>query len=314
MSAHLHTHDNHHHPHSHELGGHVHTPENFGRAFLIGTLLNVGFVVIEATYGILSNSMALLADAGHNLSDVLGLLVAWAAATLSRRAPSAHYTYGMGRSSILAALFNAVFLLLAIGAIAFQAIERLIHPEPVQSTTVMAVATVGIFINGITAWLFARGRKGDINIRGAFLHMLTDALVSAGVVIAGFITLQTGWQWLDPMTSLFIVAIILISTWGLLRDSMRMSLDRVPLHIVPSEVETALEALPGVARVHDLHIWSMSTTDIALTCHIVMPDGCPGDAFLHNASAMLHDKFNIGHATLQVEREDAEECELAHGH
>jgi cobalt-zinc-cadmium efflux system protein len=314
MSAHLHTHDNHHHPHSHAQGGHVHTPANFGRAFLIGTILNIGFVVIEAGYGIASNSMALLADAGHNLSDVLGLLVAWAAATLSRRAPSTHYTYGLGRSSILAALFNAVFLLLAIGAIAFQAIQRLITPEPVQSVTVMAVAAVGIFINGITAWLFASGRKGDINVRGAYLHMLTDALVSAGVVIAGLITFLTGWLWLDPATSLVIVVIILFGTWGLLRDSMAMSLDRVPAHISPPEVEAALSALPGVAKVHDLHIWSMSTTDIALTCHIVMPDGCPGDQFLHDASAMLHDKFDIGHATLQVEREDAEECELAHGH
>ncbi len=314
MSAELHTHDNHHHPHSHTHGGHTHTPANFGRAFLVGAVLNIGFVVVEFGYGLVTNSTALLADAGHNLSDVLGLLVAWAAASLAKRPPSTHYTYGLGRSSILAALFNAVVLLVAVGAIAFEAVQRLAYPQPVQSGTVMVVAAVGILVNGITAWLFASGRKDDINIRGAFLHMATDALVSAGVVVASFIALRTGWLWLDPVTSLVIVVAILASTWGLLRDSMAMSLDRVPPHIAPAEVTAALAALPGVARVHDLHIWSMSTTDIALTCHVVMPDGCPGDAFLHNASAMLHDRFDISHATLQVEREDAEECAQAHGH
>ena len=254
--------------------------------------------------------MALLADAGHNLSDVLGLLVAWGAATLSKRQPSVHFTYGLRRSSILAALFNAVFLLVAIGAIAYEAVARIAAPQPVEGGTVMAVAAVGILVNGVTAWLFASGRKGDINVRGAFLHMAADAAVSAGVVVSGFLIGRTGWLWLDPVTSLVIVAVILLGTWGLLRDSVNMSLDRVPSGIAPPEVESALVDLPGVARVHDLHIWSMSTTEVALTCHLVMPGGCPDDAFLHNASAMLHERFEIGHATIQVEREDGSACAL----
>lgn len=297
--------------HSHSASGHSHAPSNFGRAFLIGTLLNTGFVLVEAGYGISVNSVALLADAGHNLSDVLGLLIAWGAATLSRRQPSADYSYGLRRTSILAALFNAVFLLVAIGAIAFEAVQRLFHPQPVEGGVIMAVASVGIVINGITAWLFASGRKGDINIRGAFLHMAADAAVSAGVVLAGFLVTRTGWLWLDPATSLVIVAVILIGTWGLLRSSVAMSLDRVPDGIAPAEVDSALMRLPGVTRVHDLHIWPMSTTDVALTCHLVMPDGCPGDAFLHDTSAMLHDRFKIGHSTIQVERDEHEACLLA---
>lgn len=297
--------------HSHGTAGHTHAPTNFGRAFLIGTLLNTVFVLVEAGYGISVNSVALLADAGHNLSDVLGLLIAWGAATLSKRTPSAHYSYGLRRTSILAALFNAVFLLLAIGAIAFEAVQRLIHPQPVEGGVIMAVAAVGIVINGITAWLFASGRKGDINIRGAFLHMAADAAVSAGVVAAGFLVIRTGWLWLDPATSLVIVAVILFGTWGLLRSSVAMSLDRVPEGIAPAEVDSALSALPGVTRVHDLHIWPMSTTDVALTCHLVMPAGCPGDAFLHDASAMLHDRFEIGHSTIQIEQDEHEACSLA---
>ena len=299
------------HAHSHGGGGHAHAPASFGRAFLIGIVLNVGFVLIEAGYGISVNSVALLADAGHNLSDVLGLLIAWGAATLSKRQPSAHYSYGLRRTSILAALFNAVFLLVAIGAIAFEAVQRLMHPQPVEGGVIMAVASVGIVINGITAWLFASGRKGDINIRGAFLHMAADAAVSAGVVIAGFLVIRTGWLWLDPATSLVIVAVILVGTWGLLRSSVAMSLDRVPEGIAPAEVDSALMALPGVTKVHDLHIWSMSTTDIALTCHLVMPEGCPGDSFLHDASQMLHDHFEIGHSTIQVEQDEHEACSLA---
>lgn len=308
-AGHSHGHGHDHADHSH--AGHNHAPANFGRAFLIGTILNVGFVAVEAGYGIAANSMALLADAGHNLSDVLGLLVAWGAATLTKRRPSRNYTYGLRRSSILAALFNSVFLLVAIGAIAFEAIRRFADPAPVAGGTMMVVAGVGVLVNGVTAWLFASGRKGDINIRGAFLHMAADAAVSAGVVVAGLAIMRTGWLWLDPATSLIIVAIIVIGTWGLLRTSLAMSLDRVPPGISPAKVEAALGGLPGVTRVHDLHIWPMSTTEVALTCHLVMPAGCPGDAFLHDASAMLHDRFGIGHATIQVERDEAEACLLA---
>lgn len=295
----------------HDHSSHAHAPADYGRAFLIGTVLNLGFVAIEAGYGFAANSVALLADAGHNLSDVAGLLIAWGAATLAKRRPTATYTYGLRRSSILAALFNAVFLLVAIGAIAWEALNRIAQPQPVEGGTVMAVAAVGIVVNGVTAWLFASGRKGDINIRGAFLHMAADAAVSAGVVVSGFLILRTGWLWLDPVTSLVIVAVILIGTWGLLRDSVAMALDRVPDGIVPHEVEAALTGLPGVARVHDLHIWSISTTDVALTCHLVMPGGCPGDEFLHGTSAMLHDRFEIGHSTIQVERNEDEACALA---
>ncbi len=299
-----------HHHHDHGGHGHSHAPADFGRAFLIGTILNLGFVAVEAGYGIAANSVALLADAGHNLSDVLGLLVAWGAASLGKRAPTMHYTYGLRRTSILAALFNAVFLLVAIGAIAYEAIGRLAAPEPVEGGVVMVVAGIGIVINGVTAWLFASGRKGDLNIRGAFLHMVSDAVVSAGVVVAAFVVVRTGWQWLDPATSLVIVAIIMVGTWGLLKDSVAMALDRVPDGIAPRDVEAALTGLPGVARVHDLHIWSMSTTEVALTAHLVMPEGCPGDAFLHDAADMLHHRFDIDHATIQVERDGHAACRL----
>ncbi|MES2136676.1 MAG: cation diffusion facilitator family transporter [Pseudomonadota bacterium] len=294
------------HGHGH---GHSHAPADFGRAFLIGIVLNVSFVLIEAGFGIAVNSMALLADAGHNLSDVLGLVVAWAAATLGKRLPTAHYTYGFRRSTILAALFNALFLLAALGAIAAEAIQRFWNPQPVSGNIVMLVAAVGIVINGATAWLFARGRKGDINIRGAYLHMAADAAVSAGVVGAGLLITLTGATWVDPVTSLFIVLVVFIGTWRLLRDSVAMSLDRVPVHIKPAEVEEVLSRLSGVARVHDLHIWSMSTTETALTAHLVMPEGCDGDHFLHDAAELLKRRFNIGHATLQIER-DAAACAL----
>jgi cobalt-zinc-cadmium efflux system protein len=304
----------HHDHHDHGGHGHSHAPADFGRAFLIGTILNLGFVAVEAGYGIAANSVALLADAGHNLSDVLGLLVAWGAASLGKRAPTVHYTYGLRRTSILAALFNAIFLLVAIGAIAYEAFGRLAAPEPVAGGIVMAVAAIGIVINGVTAWLFSSGRKGDLNVRGAFLHMVSDAVVSAGVVVSAFTIGLTGWLWLDPATSLVIVAIIMIGTWGLLKDSVAMALDRVPDGIAPRDVEAALTGLPGVARVHDLHIWSMSTTEVALTAHLVMPTGCPGDAFLHDAADMLHDRFEIGHATLQVERSDDAACRLEPAH
>jgi cobalt-zinc-cadmium efflux system protein len=251
----------------------VHAPANFGPAFAIGIALNTVFVIIEAIYGYASNSTALIADAGHNLSDVLGLVVAWIAVVLSRRPPSPRYTYGLRGSSILAALFNAVFLLIAVGAIGWEAISRLLNPEPVAEMTVIIVATIGIAINGFTAWLFASGSKDDLNIRGAYLHMAADAAVSTGVVIAAIIIMFTGWLWLDPVTSLVIVAIIVWGTWGLLRDSTAMSLDAVPSGIDPVAVRQYLELRPGVTQVCDLHIWSMSTTEVALTCHLVMPSG-----------------------------------------
>ena len=303
--AHQPTHSHAHHP-SHGAGhAHDHAPADFGRAFLIGTTLNVGFIVLEAGFGIAVNSMALLADAGHNLSDVLGLLAAWGAAALVKKVPTKHYTYGFRRSTILAALFNALFLLVAIGAIALEAIQRFWTPQPVSGTVVMAVAGVGIVINGVTAWLFARGRKGDINIRGAYLHMAADAAVSAGVVVAGLLITLTGARWIDPVTSLAIVLVIFIGTWGLLKDSVAMSLDRVPPHIAPAEVEQMLAQLKGVTKVHDLHTWSMSTTETALTAHLVMPGGSGGDPFLHDVAELLKNEFNIGHATIQIEQEEA---------
>lgn len=239
-----HSHD--HAGHAHAPGGHVHAPASFGKAFAIGIALNVGFVLIEAVYGVLGNSVALLADAGHNLSDVLGLVVAWVANVLAKRAPTSRYTYGMKGSSILASLFNAVFLLVAVGAIGWEAIQRFGESAPVAGKTVMVVAAIGILVNGITAWLFASGAKGDINIRGAFLHMAADAAVSAGVVLAGLVILYTGWTWLDPVVSLGIVAIIVWSTWGLLRGSLAMSLAAVPPGIDPAAVRRHLEGLPGV--------------------------------------------------------------------
>jgi cobalt-zinc-cadmium efflux system protein len=291
--------------------GHVHAPADFGEAFAIGIILNISYVIIEAAYGFISNSVALLADAGHNLGDVLGLVVAWIAAMLVKRAPSARFTYGLRGSSILAALFNAVFLLLTVGAISWEAILRFGNPEPVAGGTVMIVAAIGIVINGITAWLFASGRKHDLNIRGAFLHMAADALVSIGVVAAGLVILLTDWLWLDPLVSLAINAVIVWGTWGLLRDSVGMSMAAVPPHIDPAEVRSLLEGSPDVAGVHDLHIWPMSTTEIALTVHLVMPNGHPGDAFIHGLAEELALRFKINHATVQIEVDQHLACALA---
>jgi cobalt-zinc-cadmium efflux system protein len=305
--------------HDHSHGGHdhadhSHAPADFGRAFAIGIVLNVAFVAVEFAYGLISNSMALVADAGHNLSDVLGLAVAWIASILGRRPPSPRLTYGLGGSSILAALFNAVLLLVAVGAIAWEAVLRLVHPEPVASVTVMVVATIGIGINGLTAALFASGRKGDLNIRGAFLHMVADAAVSAGVVVAALIILFTGWMWLDPLVSLIIAIVIVWGTWGLLRDSLAMSVDAVPGNIDPLAVKQYLASCAGVSEVHDLHIWSMSTTETALTAHLVLPAGHPGDAFLACAATELRQRFGIGHATLQIEISAEAACHLAPDH
>lgn len=309
MGAH-HDHGGHGHGHSHHHS-HSHVPgKSHSRAFAIGVALNTGFVVVEAAFGFLSGSMALVADAGHNLSDVLSLLIAWGATALVMRPPSARFTYGFKSSSILAALANAALLLLALGAITVETVRRLFEPAPVEGGTVMIVAAIGIVINTVTALLFMRGRHDDLNIRGAFLHMAGDAAVSAGVVIAGFIILRTGAWWIDPVTGLLIVAVIAWSTWGLFKDSLRMGLLGVPDGIDHGAVRDFLCNLPGVSAVHDLHIWPMSTTETALTAHLVMPAGCPGDAFLHDLAHELEHDFGIGHATVQVEQAADASCAL----
>jgi cobalt-zinc-cadmium efflux system protein len=297
-------HDHHDHDHNHAHGAghaHVHAPKDFGVAFAIGTALNLGFVIVEIVYGLLANSIALVADAGHNMGDVLGLVMAWVAMILARRAPSKTHTYGLRRGTILAALANAVLLLVTIGAIFVEGIRRLTHPSEVESVTIMVVAAIGIVVNGVTAWLFAAGRKGDINLRVAFMHMAGDALVSVGVVFAGAIILLTGWSWLDPLVSIAIAGMILVGTWGLLRDSVGMSLDAVPSGIEASQVTEFLKQQPGIMAIHDLHIWPMSTTETALTCHCLMPAGHPGDEFLVHLYQQLEKRFKIGHATIQVE-------------
>jgi cobalt-zinc-cadmium efflux system protein len=299
-----HSHEGHSHA-GHSHAGHVHAPASFGRAFLIGILLNIGFVVLEVVYGFLGGSVALVADGAHNLTDVLGLAAAWLATVLGRRRPTARFTYGMGRSTILAALFNAGLLLLATGAILLEAIRRLVTPEAVAPRVVIIVAAVGIAINAISAWLFASGSKNDINLRGAFLHMAYDALVSAGVVVAAIVIAFTGWNRLDPAISIVIAVVIVWGTWGLLRQSLGMSLDAVPEAIEPAAVRRYLESLPGVERIHDLHIWAMSTTETALTSHLVIPGPHPGDVFLQRTCQELRQRFRIGHATLQIEIDDA---------
>ena len=291
------------HPHVHGHD-HRHAPANFGRAFAIGIVVNFGFVVVESVYGVIANSMALLADAGHNFGDVLGLVAAWGASILARRTPTRRYTYGLRSTTILAALSNAVLLLLAVGAIGVEAIQRLLHPAPVAEHTVIAVSFIGVVVNGITALMFMSGRKDDLNIRGAFLHMAADAAVSLGVVIAGFVILSTGWLWLDPAVSLGIAAIIFLGTWRLLRGSVNLALDAVPEGIEPDTVRRYLSNLPDVEKMHDLHIWAMSTTETALTCHLVMPAGHPDDARIAQIAAELNDRFGIAHVTIQVETGD----------
>ncbi|SDH38866.1 cobalt-zinc-cadmium efflux system protein [Bradyrhizobium sp. Rc2d] len=305
-----HSHD-HGHDHAHGLGhAHVHGPANFDKAFAIGISLNTALVVAEAVYGYIGNSTALLADAGHNLSDVLGLVVAWGASIAARRAPSGRFTYGLRASTILAALANAVFLLVATGAIGWEAILRLRQPEPVAGVTVMVVAGIGILINGFTAMLFARGRKDDINIEGAYLHMAADAAVSLGVVVSAALIIWTGWLWLDPLTSLVICTTILWSTTSLLRGSIDMSMAAAPKGTDLAAIRAFLLARPGVSGIHDLHVWPISTTETALTCHLVMPAGA-GDAFLMETAQLLKTSFRIGHTTLQVETHPDNGCALA---
>ena len=285
------------------MSGHSHDHHDFSRAFAIGIILNLGFVVVEAVFGFRANSMALIADAGHNMSDVLGLVVAWGGAWLARMAPSARFSYGLKKASILSALTNALFLLVAVGAIGAEAIRRLVHPAATQGRIVIVVAAAGILVNGITAWLFSRGREHDINIRGAFLHMASDALVSLAVVFAGFVILWTGQRWVDPLMSLAVAAVILWTTFGLLSESVGMTLAGVPKGIDVDQVEFALAEIDGVDAVHDLHIWPLSTTETALTAHIVTARADYPDALLENARRLLHDRFHIEHCTIQVERD-----------
>ena len=297
-----HRHRHAHHPHGHgHSHGHSHAPADFGRAFAIGILLNTLFVAVEAGYGFASGSMALLADAGHNLSDVLGLAIAWGGAALSRRPPSRRFTYGLRGSSILAALLNALLLMVALGAIVLEAVQRLGDPAPVAGRTMIAVAAIGVVVNLATAMLFARGRGGDLNIRGAYLHMAADAAVSAGVVLAGVAILLTGRAWIDPLVSLIIAAVIFWNSWALMKEAVAMSLAAVPVGIDPDAVEGALAALPGVDAVHHLHIWPMSTTEAVMTAHLVIPAGHPGDSFLADAKRQMQARFGIGHVTLQIE-------------
>ena len=300
------------HRHSH---AHAHTRTDYGRAFAIGIALNLAYVLAEAVFGVVLGSLALLADAGHNLSDVLGLGFSWGAALLSRRRPSQRFTYGLRSSSILAALANAIILLVATGGIAWEALWRLSHPSPVAGGSVAWVAAFGIVVNGATAMLFASGRARDLNIKSAFLHMMADALVTAGVVVAGIAIALSGRAWLDPAASLIVSAVIVYGTWGLIRQALRLALDAVPDGVDAIAVRRHLAALPGVREVHDLHIWGMSTTETALTCHLVMPGGHPGDAALGQVARQLEERFGIHHATIQIELADSEEvCALTPEH
>ena len=302
------------HSHSHSDDAHDHdhapAPASFGRAFAIGVALNAAFVVAEVAGGVFAHSVALLSDAGHNLSDVLALAIAWLAAALARRAPTARFTYGLRGSSILAALFNATLLLVAVGGLSWEALRRFGDPQPVAGGIVMAIAGVGVVVNGVTAALFASGR-GDLNLRGAYLHMAADAIVSVGVMAAGLAVMLTGWLWLDPLVSLGVNAAIIWGTWGLLSESFEMAMAATPRHIEPSEVRAFLAARPGVTSVHDLHIWPMSTTETALTCHLVIPGGRPGDAFLHDLCVELDRRFAIRHPTVQIETDPDFACALA---
>lgn len=308
-----HHHDDHDHGHAHGLGGHHHhhAPKDFGRAFAIGVALNTGFVIVEAAAGFYYGSLALLADAGHNLSDVMSLLLAWGAVALAKRKPSGRRTYGLRKATILASLANAILLLVAVGAIVSEAIRRFAEPSEVAAAPVMIVAAIGVVINTATALMFIGGAKGDLNIRGAFLHMAADAAVSLVVVVGAGAIALTSLYWLDPALSLLIVAVILVGTWGLLRDSVDLVMDAAPRGIDVEAVRTWLRALPGVTDVHDLHIWAMSTTETALTVHITRPENADSDAFLHAACAGLQDTFGIGHATLQVETGEAALCRLS---
>ncbi len=301
MSGHHH----HHHADHHGAG-------DYNRAFGLGIALNIGFVLVESFYGWKSHSLALLADAGHNLSDVLGLVLAWGGMWMARLLPDDRHTYGWQRASIMAALINALILLVAMGSMAWEAFNRLSNPAPIAGQTVMLVAAAGVLVNGVTALLFMAGGRSDLNIRGAFLHMAGDALVSLGVVVAGAVYLWTGWAWLDPVMSLVIAVLVVYGTWSLFSQSLHLAFDGVPQSVQLPEVRMHLAALPGVTEVHDLHVWAMSSSETALTAHLVMPAGHPGDAYIADVLESLHDLFDIEHATLQIEIGDSERaCRLA---
>ena len=290
---------------------HNHTVKNYNKAFALGVILNVIFVAIEAYYGIIAGSLALVADAGHNLSDVLGLLITWGASVLATKSPTEKRTYGFRRVTILASLSSAILLLVALGGIAFEAFERLASPQPVEGLIIIIVAAIGVLINTGTALLFISGQKQDLNIKGAFLHMTADAAVSLGVVIAGVVIIQTGWLILDPVLSLIIVIIILISSWGLLRDSVNLSIDAVPKNINIAGIQNYFSGLQCVTQIHDLHVWALSTTETALTVHLVTNQESLDNHFLRNVQRNLFDKFGIDHPTIQIECEDSEnDCHL----
>jgi cobalt-zinc-cadmium efflux system protein len=301
-----HTHDHHHDNHNH-----VHMPTNFDRAFMVGIALNLGFVIIETIYGFSANSLALLADAGHNFIDVIGLVLAWLASWLMRRLPTKRHTYGLGRVSILASLVNAIALLMATGAIAWESVQRFVHPEPVVTKVVIGVAMIGIVINLGTAFMFMAGRKEDLNIRGAFLHMMADAAITLGVVVGAVLMMVTHYLWIDPVLSLGIVLLIGFSTWSLLKDSFSLAFDAIPREIDRDAVEAYFLSLPGVIAIHDLHIWPLSTTAIALTVHLVSPDAHTDDQLLCQINIDLSKKFKINHVTTQIERGDAIDCPLS---
>jgi cobalt-zinc-cadmium efflux system protein len=285
---------------------HHHAPPDYNRAFAIGVVLNVAFVIVEAVFGVLSNSLALLTDAGHNLSDVLGLLLAWGAALLAKKRPSARRTYGFSRATIIASLFSGLLLVGAVGAIGWEAVNRLMEPAEPAGKTIIVVAAIGVVINTVTALFFFSGKDRDLNIRGAFLHMAADAAVSLGVVASGAMILLYGFPWIDPLISLAIAVVILLSTWGLLRDSLNLAVDAVPRSVDPAAVRDYLNGLPGVLAIHDLHIWAMSTTDTALTAHLVMHEFPDSDAYLTDVSRVLLERFSIKHPTIQLERHDSD--------
>jgi cobalt-zinc-cadmium efflux system protein len=302
-------HGGHDHSHSHDHA-HDHAPKDFGRTFAIATALNIALVIAQAIYGYTANSLALLADAGHNFGDVAGLVMAWAAFTVADWRPSSRFTYRLRSASILSALFNGILLLVAVGVISYEAFTRLFQPEPIATIPVIVVAALAVVVNGASAWLLSRGSKSDLNMHGAFLHMVADAGVSVAVIVAAVGIMFTGWQWLDPAVSLLISVVILIGTWRLLRDSLRLTLSAAPRDIDPADVQGYIESLPEVSGVHHVHIWAMSTTETAMTCHIVTPAGHPGDAFLKHLAGELHHRYEIGHSTVQVELGNSADCPM----